>query len=582
MVCPKCGNNNVENSSFCANCGNALNSVQVGPFDNGIVNTSVPSTNDVNNSVPFVQNTISNPQSISGGSFTSNPSLNQDSVSLPTSNSSPKKFNIMIPIGVGVVFIAVAAMIGLNVFSKPDETNTNNNSSGVSGVSEKQQSLDDNISISDIPIPVKKDGKYGYIDSKGSFVIEPQYKSASDFNGNYAQVSKKEEGKKGTQYYVIDKKGNVKLSASSVYDLDYEYDYDLWVVNHTLYDNSLNKLSADDISVQYSYGYYGYFVWNDENSKKAGIIDKNGKITYSYEFKDGESKFTFFPSEIEYPIQNRYCIINIDDTKYGIINCATGKMVYGLQGNYIEDCRDNIFKISESKGSNFLLYIYIQNDQIMLETSNENASIYSSGGYVLLKDLENNMFLSVDIISNEKFDSLIMDKNPAITYWTEWEDYKKLHEYIDMSNYLLGLKRDENVIIPSKYEKFEYFGVKNQKFLSSYGKDYILAFTNKKAYLLDLKDGKIIYEFSTDRVVIPDDYYTNVFDNLPLSTFILYFDDESQGTMVYNIITGKTKKANIDSMLDIDCAAINYCVIEENNKRDYYNMDLELIYSEEI
>ena len=38
------------------------------------------------------------------------------------------------------------------------------------------------------PIVVKKDGKYGYINTKGKFVIEPVFESASNFNGNYAIV----------------------------------------------------------------------------------------------------------------------------------------------------------------------------------------------------------------------------------------------------------------------------------------------------------------------------------------------------------------------------------------------------------
>ena len=561
MVCPKCGNNNVENSSFCANCGNALNSVQGGPFDNGIVNTSVPSTNDANNSTPFVQNTISNPQSISGGSFTSNPSLNQDSVSLPTSNPSPKKFNIMIPIGVAVVFIAVAAMIGLNVFSKPDETNTNNNSSGVSGVGEKQQSLDDNISILDIPIPVKKNGKYGYIDSKGSFVIEPKYKSASDFKGNYASVREK-----GFKYDIIAKNGNIKLTASNFNTMNYDSNYDVWVVDNALYNGSLIKKSADDIKVFYPEYSMGYFSWKNDYNSTVGIIDKNGKVTYTYKLQNGENDFTVSTSEVHFPIKEQYCLVSIDDIKYGIVNCDTGKMVYDYTDKYIENVGDNIFEIKENSSSiGSSSIIYIQNDEICLETSSSNASIFyhEEAGYIVLHDSN---YISYNIITNERLNTIPLASNNDITYWTEWQEFTKLIEFRN-GNYV-GLKTTEKEVIPAEWERFQYFSIKLQKLLSANGKNYVLATKNRKQYLLDLTDGKIIAEFNSSR------------DYINYSGLFIYFEENDTGNwIIYNIISGKTMTVDNDSF---DCSAINYCVIEEDNKRDYYNMDLELIYSEEI
>ena len=565
MICPKCGKSNADNSSFCANCGATLNSVQGGPFDNGIVNTSVPSTNDVNNSVPFVQNTISNPQSISGGSFTSNPSLNQDSVSLPTSNPSPKKFNIMIPIGVGVVLLAVAAMVGLNVFSKPDETNTNNNSSGVSGVSEKQQSLDDNISVLDIPIPVKKDGKYGYIDSKGSFVIEPKYKSALDFKGNYALVREK-----GVRYDIIDKNGNIKLSGFRFNDIIYDFYDDVWILSNSLYSNSLNKLSSDDIKVDYSDDNMRYFSWKNDNNSTVGIIDKSGKITYTYKLQNGENDFHVFPSKVHYPIKDDYCLVNIDDMKYGIVNCDTGKMIYDYTDKYIENVGDNIFEIKENSSSiDSLSIIYIQNDKICLETSGSNASItYHEAGYVVLHDYNNSEILSHNIISNEQFNKQPSKFNEAITYWTEWQEFTKLIEFRN-GNYV-GLKTTEKEVIPAEWERFQYFDIKLQKLLSENGKNCILATKNYKQYLLDLNDGKIITEFNSSKNYLGPNHK---------STFLFFEEDDTGEWIIYNIITGKNMKMSDNNL---DCSAINYCVIEENNKRNYYNMDLELIYSEEL
>ena len=38
------------------------------------------------------------------------------------------------------------------------------------------------------PIIIKKDGKYGYINTSGKVIVEPQYEDVRDFNGNYAIV----------------------------------------------------------------------------------------------------------------------------------------------------------------------------------------------------------------------------------------------------------------------------------------------------------------------------------------------------------------------------------------------------------
>jgi hypothetical protein len=66
---------------------------------------------------------------------------------------------------------------------------------------------------------VKKDGKYGYINTKGKLVIDAVYDVAGDFSDGRASVGKTGFGASGnhTQYGYIDKKGNtiVKLKYDS-------------------------------------------------------------------------------------------------------------------------------------------------------------------------------------------------------------------------------------------------------------------------------------------------------------------------------------------------------------------------------
>ena len=70
----------------------------------------------------------------------------------------------------------------------------------------------------DSPILINKNGKYGYIDSKGKVLIKPKYEFAYPFYGDYALVVVNDSEEK---YNLIDKKGNVKLSVKSQYDCTY-------------------------------------------------------------------------------------------------------------------------------------------------------------------------------------------------------------------------------------------------------------------------------------------------------------------------------------------------------------------------
>ena len=93
---------------------------------------------------------------------------------------------------------------------------------------------------------VEKNGKYGYIDSNGNFIIDPIYDEAYSFNGNYAIVrtTVKYDDLSSLEkdvYQLIDKYGEVKAT-TPFYDYpEYISKYNVWIINSELYDKNLNS-----------------------------------------------------------------------------------------------------------------------------------------------------------------------------------------------------------------------------------------------------------------------------------------------------------------------------------------------------
>ena len=111
------------------------------------------------------------------------------------------------------------------------------------------------------PILIEKDNLYGYIDSKVKVIIEPKYKSASTFKGNYAIVKVEDDSSiSGSKYQIINKKGEVKLESESAYTIYYIEDYNVWVVDGILYNENLKALTSQTIYIDYEdYGYFSYY-----------------------------------------------------------------------------------------------------------------------------------------------------------------------------------------------------------------------------------------------------------------------------------------------------------------------------------
>ena len=106
------------------------------------------------------------------------------------------------------------------------------------------------------PIIIKKDGKYGYINTSGKVIVEPKYEDVRNFNGNYAivyEMVKTDDGEKKL-CKIIDKNGKVKITPQEdgYCSIEYISDYNIYIIDNKLYDSNLQKLSSDDKNVKYN------------------------------------------------------------------------------------------------------------------------------------------------------------------------------------------------------------------------------------------------------------------------------------------------------------------------------------------
>lgn len=454
-----------------------------------------------------------------------------------------KSFNFKILIILAIFAIAaVVILVIFNPFGK-DKNNTNN-------------ATKSNIDVSEL-IPVKKDKKYGYIDLAGNFQIPAKYDEADDFHGNYAVVGAEieKDGKSQYLYQIIDMKGNVIKESEYKTDFKYYEDENIWVIDDKLYDSSLKKLTDDNIHIFDVSN--GYIEWSNYDNDTEGIMLPSGKITYSYQLNDEFSNVFLDASKItNNNIKEKYCVIALDFKKYGIINCDTGKVVYDFGDKKISSDRNNVFEIMDD---NYKVEggLYIHNDEIVYQTAEgEEISTYNDE-YAQIYD-KDSIFVTKAYI--DYYDGKVVTEKPNRTYLTDWEEHTKLIKF--EKDYKYGLKSGEDIKLDSEWSDIKFLDLDIYKYLKSQGKDIVLASKDYKTYIIDLSTGEAIDEINSSYV------------DIGKSTFIEYRDNDER--YVYSLITGKSKKYN-----DIGVHNhVNYFTEMENHNKNYYNANMELIYTE--
>ncbi|MBQ7239857.1 MAG: WG repeat-containing protein [Bacilli bacterium] len=450
-----------------------------------------------------------------------------------------------------IVLVLILVLVGKNFFGKSNE-----------------DKMLEALFNEDAPIQIKQDGKYGFIDTDGKIIIQPEFSYASDFYGNYAIVGNSEDAyKKDDAFKIIDKKGNVKMTSSSVSRIEYIPEYSVWVIDSHLYNSNLSLITNEDVKVEYED--YGYLSWINDKAKSAGIMTTFGEVTYTYKFNNDETYLSIKVSDNDLSLKSRYCIINVENEKNAVVNCDSGKVVVDFTDKYITDEDDNIFEINDKDTFDTEKVIYIQNDKIALEMNGDDIEFrYNSNGYITIYDESKDYgekYSYYDLATGKtSTDEPSGSSSSYSSYISEFEEFSKLKKFSCDEGY--GIKNGEEIVVPCGWNSIDFFDVYLYKYLVSKDKNYFIGYKDDKTYIYDINKKKVVIELNTKYV-----------SSYSSSVLISYKDKETNKTIILNLLTLKSE--SFDSSLDVDVET-NYFTVTENGKKNYYNLSFKKIYTE--
>lgn len=585
MNCPNCGNPYNEGTKFCTSCGINLTNANVTPTINPVTpqhiiqeesnqpvqtNNNIEQTN-ITEGVNSINQNVTNAPNINTNNITqpvnntmATPTFN---ATMPVNNNSgtakPKTNKKIIFIVIGVVaLIAVIAIVLLCTNSKGLTSSSN-------------IKLSDELSPSK-PIPITKDGKYGYMSKDGKILLEPKYNSVGEFYGEYAVVTVENPDttvKDKDLYQIIDKEGNNKTPIEIYLEPKYFKEYKIWVIGDDIYDDKLNKISPDNLELEYLG--QGYFVWRDRESGSdaSGIMNAKGEITFTYKQKTGEYKYVMYDiSENHEDFKETYCRVNVSNEEYGIVNCDTGVLAYRYGTNYVFVDKNNVFRIYKDHTFDEATEAYIQNDKIIYQTKDSGADIdYNYHGYMEVEENDTTKYIDIKTgkitttnpnQTNPDLDIDADDLADELTY-----GYRTLYE---SGKY--GLITGTKVVIAPDFDDVEFLNSTLFDYIKKEKKQELVLFEkDSKTILMDIKSKKAIATFDSTSIT---DYNDSTFLKIAM-----YENYSVKNYQIYNIISGKSITVSKEDKLTINS---NYVIVETEETKTYYNTDLVSIYQEEV
>ena len=417
-------------------------------------------------------------------------------------------------------------------------------------------------------IMINEDGLYGFISSEGKEVIKPQFTSASPFVGKYTKVQIPSTAKNyvsDKQAAIIDEKGNIMLTASSTYVVDYYELDDVWVVDSVLYSGSLKKLTTDTMNVDYVGN--GYLTYTDSSNNTGGIINKEGKKIYKYTFDDGNGYISLEFSSLTSELTKSYCVITVNDGVYkeAIADCASGKIIYDFTEKAIMSGSDNVFEIYDRKTYDTEKMIYVEDGKVAYSVLGEIRLEYYKKDYLEIYDDTKSYAeeFSYYDLKNKKVVKTIPDGTVDEILLTASEILTGYKEY--SCNYKYGIMKSDKVVLTCEWDDITFVDSMLYKYLEAKkGIQLVFAEKDDVTVLYNLKNGKKLISF--DSISVSD--YVG-------STFIKSVKDNT--ATVYNTLSGKSMTFEKNQEVYIYS---NYVTTEKDNVVTYYNTNLKMIYTE--
>ena len=229
--------------------------------------------------------------------------------------------------------------------------------------------------------PISVGGKYGYINGKGTIIIQPQYKKAGEFSEGLAPVM------------INDLWGYINQQGKFIINPNFEYaksfhDHLALVTkgNHDNFIDKTGKLQFPDVDNDYFDPQEGRIAFERFPDQKWGIIDYSGKLIVDYKFdacyftgtdfgpnpdNDPYLPYVFLDGLIPVCLNNKYGFIDVngkaitdciyDDVRYfqygltvvtlngksGLID-KSGKYILPLEFDKIGQVTDSFISVSKN------------------------------------------------------------------------------------------------------------------------------------------------------------------------------------------------------------------------------------------
>ena len=426
------------------------------------------------------------------------------------------------------------------------------------------------------PIVIESNNLYGYITSSGKTMIEPKYKKAGSFYGDYAVVTVENTNESSYLdyvYQIIDRKGKVIVTSESYTAPKYYTDYDVWVIDGALYDSKLNRIIDEGVTVSYESD--GFFSFVDYAHNTSGIINSKGKVIFKWE----GTSVSLDISENDNLEDDLYATVTVYKEKQVIVSLKSGKVLYTVDDakkKYIYVSDDNIFSLRNRDDYSVLNYMYFKDDKLVYENSelyDLDLEDYNKGILKLnygskYKDLgKTSRYAYYDI--NTKKES---ENKPSSSSSTSTD--------IDMDELTYGYKQfscsskdglmaGENIVLPCEYDNIDFVNSSLYKYVKMEKKqDLVLLEKDDVTTLFNLKNKKELISFDTTSVY---DYSTTTF----IKATIYGEKYTKENIVIYNVLSGKSMTFEGDKDISIYS---NYIVVEEDDSDVYFNTNLEQIY----